>query len=255
MVKSVSAAYWYEPGAALAQILVGAYDIGVGADLKTNRYDEGNIYGWGGGWRAAPGGTSEARAVSIMQITQVHANDFALMQAIAGVAQFSFTDLGGGTHDFIGQTVYDCTNSFPTEIATEMRGRETGDFSYGALHSQLGANEDYMFDLIRINSQPATSAYDPDDGDIEDETNIITLSWSFNDAGDAQTKRRVQVDEFGEDFSGPVYDSGEQAGAPNNWGIPADTLAFNTHYIWRVKVWDDEVGDEYDPYSESDWEG
>lgn len=252
---AVSAAYWYEPGAALAQILVGAYDAGIGADLKTNRYDEGNIYGWGGGWRAAPGGTPEVRAVSKMQITQVSANDFALTQILAGVAQFSFTNLGGATHDFLGQTVYDCTNSFPVEIAAEMRGREHGDFSYGLLHSQPGATLDYMFDLVRINAQPSTSSLDPDNGDREDEAQAITLSWSFDDPGDAQTKRRVQVDEFGGDFSAPDYDSGEQAGAAANWDIPALTLVFSTHYEWRVKVWDDEVGTEYDPYSESSWEG
>jgi len=44
-----------------------------------------------------------------------------------------------------------------------------------------------------------------------------------------------------------------QAGATPNWDIPASTLAFDTHYEWRVRVWDDEKGDEYCPYSISSW--
>ncbi len=165
--------------------------------------------------------------------------------------KFGFTDYGAGQYDFTAATFKYCANSVPLYMGSETRGRENDDYSFGMLHVQ--SVDDIMFDLVRTNDSPTANSLDPDNGDREDEGQAITCSWTFSDPGQAQTRRRIQVQEYGGDWSSIVYDSNEQDGATASWDIPASTLDFDTHYEWRVKVWDDEEGDEYDPYSESDW--
>ncbi len=243
--------YWYDAGGALAQIMVASKNSS--GIIRTNWYDEGNVNGWGGGWRTA-GGTLETVTADLIQITQVDADDFALIYVPYGGTddvKFGFTDYGAGQYDFTAATFKYCANSVPLYMGSETRGRENDDYSFGMLHVQ--SVDDIMFDLVRTNDSPTANSLDPDNGDREDEGQAITCSWTFSDPGQAQTRRRIQVQEYGGDWSSIVYDSNEQDGATASWDIPASTLDFDTHYEWRVKVWDDEKGDEYDPYSESDW--
>ena len=244
-VSSFSASYWYDLGGALCQLFVAGTD---GTATKSNWYDEGNVNGWGGGWR---GQVTEVPVTSWVQVTQVDANDFALVYW-STVGKFAFTDYGNNQYDCITSTYYEFTNKNIDECVTEFRGRENDNYSFGVLHIQQ--TSDIMFDLVRVNARPTAVSLDPDAGQREDEGNIITCSWTFTDPGQSQTKRRIQVQAFGGDWSVIVYDSNAQVGALESWNIPALTLTFNTHYEWRVKVWDDEEGDEYDPYSDSDWE-
>lgn len=245
-----SAYYWYEPGAALTQMMVGSCN--TLGNTETNWYDEGNVNGWGGGWR---GTTTEAMAAQNVQITQVDANDFAItyIPLGGGVPLFGFTNYGV-TYDFLAATLKLCTNSIPNEMGAQRRARENSDFSYGILHTQAGVDRDLMFDLVRNNNKPTAVGLDPDSGDREDESNPITLSWTFTDPGQVQTQWSIEVDEYGTSFASPIWSSGIQAGAGGTDDIPALTLAFNTHYEWRIRVWDSEKGDEYDPYSRSDWQ-
>lgn len=249
-----SAYYWYDGGGAFAQIMVAAREVTLGR-IRTNWYDEGNVNGWGGGWRNA-NGTLEGVLADAVQISQVDANDFALTYVPfgAGIVRFGFADYGTPQYDFTGSTFLDATNSAAREFSAEERGRESDDLSFGLIHLQTGVDFDFMFDLVRVNVTPTAVSLDPDSGDREDESNIIVLSWTFTDPGQAQTQWHIQVDEFGAGFVGPIWDSGVQAGADASDNLPALTLAFNIHYEWRIMVWDDEVGDEYDPYSDSDWE-
>lgn len=245
--------YWYEPGAALAQIMVVAREQNLGV-TRDDWYDEGNVNGWGGGWRAAPNGTLEGPVCSTVQMTQVDANDFALtyIQQGGSVIKFAFTDYGT-TYDFIGASVRNATNLLPTDYSTEERGRENDDFSYGNIHVQAGAPDlDFMYDLIRANAKPTATTLDPDGGSYEDEQADFDLTWTFSDPGQAQTKFRVQIAVYGTSFAAPVVDT-TTVSAVASHTVDAFTLSFGTHYEWRLKVWDNELGDEYDPYSESDW--
>jgi len=247
-VATQSISYWYDGGAPKAQIfIVGADNGGV---AKSNWYDEGNVNGWGGGWR---GQVTEGPNTSNIQVTHVDANDFALVYWTPGtvVGHFAFTDYGSSDFDCVTSTFYEFTNISVNYCSTEFRGREHDNFSFGVLHVQnLDA---IMFDLVRVNAPPTATSLDPDSGDREDEESAITCSYTFTDPGQAQTARHIEVKLYGGSWSSLEYDSGMQAGATPNWDIPASTLAFDTHYEWRVRVWDDEKGDEYCPYSISSW--
>jgi hypothetical protein len=247
-VSTHSVSYWYDGGAPKAQIYIVGCD--TGNVTKSNWYDEGNVNGWGGGWRGA---VTEGPSTTKVQVTQVDANDFALVYWASGssVGRFAFTDYGSSDFDCVTSTFYLFTNSNMDNCSTEFRGRENDNFSFGTLHIQ--SSSDIMFDLVRINATPTATSLDPDSGAKEDEEAIITLTWTFSDAGQAQTQWSIEVDEYGTGFASPIWSSGIQVGAGGTDDIPASTLAFNTHYEWRLKVWDDEKGDEYDPYSISAW--
>lgn len=243
--QAPSVCYWWDGGPLTQMMVVANNDVG---DIESNWYDEGNVNGWGGGWRAS---TTEV-VLGVVRITQVSGNDFALTHILAGICtMFGYTDYAGADYDFQASTFKKCTNSVPTEIGTEFRGREHDDYSFGMLHVQAG---DIVFDLVRVNTKPGTSGYDPDNGTREDETAIIVLDWDFDDPGQSQRKYRVQVDLWTGDYSTPEYDSGVVVSANSQHNVPADTFLFNTHYKYRVKVWDSEAGTEECPYSEGSWE-
>ncbi|HRZ50415.1 MAG TPA: hypothetical protein P5080_00300 [Candidatus Paceibacterota bacterium] len=69
------------------------------------------------------------------------------------------------------------------------------------------------------------------------------FSWNYSDPeNDPQTFRQIQVDDDS-DFSSPADDTGKIATSSTSYVTLASSLAYNTTYHWRLKVWDDKGND------------
>jgi hypothetical protein len=253
-IDYIATAHWYSPGGALAQIMAIARS---SAEVRSTWYDEGNVNGWGGGWRPSlfGAGTQEfdsGSTIDWVQITNSSANDFGLLYHKTGtVLYFGYTNYASARFVFLGAAWSKASNDGSTDFNTAMRAIQVTP-SIPTLYVKTA--DDLYFILVRTNSPPSATGFNPDVGVHKNELAIITLSWTFVDPGQSQSQLQAQVIGYATDWSGTIlWDSGVVVSATSSTNIPATTLAYGTHYKWRVKLWDDEKGTEYDPYSAGDW--
>ncbi len=63
------------------------------------------------------------------------------------------------------------------------------------------------------------------------------IAWSYSDPNNSpQASYQVQITDTG-NFNSPMYDSGQVNSSSKVFSIPAGTLAFNTTYKARVRIW------------------
>jgi hypothetical protein len=251
-IDYIETAHWYSPGGAFAQIMAIAR---CGAEVRSCWYDEGNVNGWGGGWRDDPNGIQEfdsSSTIDWVQVTNSSANDFGLLYHKTGTMfYFGYTAYASTRFIFAGAAWSKASNDGTTDFNTAMRAIQT---SPAIPTLYVKSADDLYFILVRTNSPPSSTGFNPDGGIHKNELAIITLSWTFVDPGQSQSQLQAQAIGYATDWSGtPIWDSGVIVSATPSRDIPAATLAYATHYKWRVKVWDDEKGTEYDPYSAGDW--
>jgi hypothetical protein len=153
----------------------------------------------------------------------------------------------------------DTTAEPSVPIASEWRGLEHNDVAnvYKRTHVlwKEEATNNLWFTQTRENTPPIITRDSPSDGAVLDETSTIVLDWTPIDTeSDTQDDYDVEVAD-NNDFTSPVVDPG-WAGpgtSTSQHSITGSTLSADTLYYWRVRLKDDEKGDEYDPYSTGDW--
>jgi hypothetical protein len=170
-------------------------------------------------------------------------------------ANGDYTFDAGSTWIRLGTTVPDAGRLF----TSEWRSLEHNDLAqlYRRTHCMWLANgtDNLWFSRVRENTPPdGDRVSPPNDAKLRHDTaGTITLDWSTTDLElDTQDDFKIQVDEDDE-FGSPEVDPG-WAGAGTSttqYTIPGTPLAFDTLYEWRLKLRDDEKGDEYDFYSET----
>jgi hypothetical protein len=150
-----------------------------------------------------------------------------------------------------------CTTTVPT--AAEWRSLEYNDVAavYRRSHAlwKEAALNNLWSTRVRENTPPSSSNDAPDDGAVLDELSAILLDWTpFDSESDTQDDYDVEVADNNQ-FTSPIVDPGwAGAGtATSQHNITGGTLAADTLYYWRVRLKDDEKGDEYDPYSTGSW--
>lgn len=118
------------------------------------------------------------------------------------------------------------------------------------------STEDIWFSIVRENNGPISIHAAPTDGAYLDELSAILLDWDVTDIeSDTQDDYDVEVDDDNL-YGSPEVDPG-WAGpgtSTSQHNITGGTLDAGALFYWRVRLKDNEKGDEYDPYSDGGWD-
>lgn len=147
-----------------------------------------------------------------------------------------------------------------THITTEWRNLgHSADATYRRTHTlwKKSGTNDIWFTQARENWGPVSSLTAPALAAKlrTDAGHNVILDWAPSDSqSDTQDDFQIQLDDDYQ-FGSPDVDPGwAGAGtATSQYTVTGGTLAPDTLWYWRVKLKDDEKGDEYDPYSIGEW--
>lgn len=217
-----------------------------------------------GAWKPVHAVTGYTGLAALSTVTQVLSTDLRLFVLVDDLSIYHAREGADINNDHVFDNNSDWyklanSNTISPQMNSEWRGKEHADGALAYKRSHLiwkqDNNTDIWFSEARENTPLENSQVSPDDGDTLPMSagNDIILDWSNLDTeSDGQYKYKVQVDEDPA-FGSPIVDTGWVTSATTQYTITGGTLAGDTLYYWRVATFDDERGDESDPYSEEDW--
>jgi hypothetical protein len=253
--QELGMAYWWDAGT-LSQVFVAAI---LDGDIYTNWFDESGVYfGGGNDWNTG-GGTALGIASTFRSTcSRVNANDFRVFYRIGSKTYFLDTDIDNTFFWPVGDAEEIFNNTKNGFANAELIGDQlTNDIVALLFVEDIAGyfDEPLWFIYTKSNQKPTVSVTTPKSAEGEDEQQAIYMVWNYYDPdGDTQDNYQFQVTSYGSTYNSPLYSNiGTRPDTSYIVPIPPNTLSTGSHYMWRVRVWDDNYGTDYGYNAESEW--